>query len=211
MEPSLHTMDFGSQPCENTHPPDVSRLSTPIQHDDQGVTIDMTCPVETTAEDSQTAQAAAFQEGFPGDTTPVRGPSEIAPVEHQSTFFLVPQWPIMIFLTPEQYGRIEASMLDWEHAVLCKRTSSFLREFFQNWWRVYGLQGLEGFFEDEQDLMITYTEKSLLRILTMRLADVWQQRRPEGEDGAILNLLEQLDNVISMIENEWPSDMELGY
>ncbi len=34
-----------------------------------------------------------------------------------------------------------------------------MRRFMKTWWETYGLQGLEGFFEDEQEQMFIYMEK----------------------------------------------------
>ncbi len=158
----------------------------------------VSCKIKMSSEDSQTAQAAALQEGYVtgncsvllshnhsyhqvpwrSHTSPrsfrqsLRFHREVSSspslaflpltfhfLLSQSSFFLTPRWSIMIFLTLEQYGHIDAAMLDWERAVLCKKICRFLPNFFQNWWETYGLQGLEGFFDDEQKLMITYTEK----------------------------------------------------
>ena len=131
----------------------------------------------------------------------------------------------MVHFTTEQLA-----LENWEYAVLHRKISLFLKPFFWNWWGTYGLQGLEGFFEEEQQQMITYNERvnsvskslfgggltfyhlqSIARILMMCLAEHWQHRQLEGEDDVTENLLERLDTLTNMIEDQWPSDKELGY
>ncbi|KAK0187337.1 hypothetical protein F5146DRAFT_1142314 [Armillaria mellea] len=151
------------------------------------------------AKDSQNTPAV-IANGSSGEATPAQPLGNASKsLENLQSFILT------------QLGRLDAALDNWEYAVLCRKFSLFLEPFFRNWWGMYGLQGLESFFEEEQQQMITYTEKSIARILTMCLVEHWQHRWLEREDGVTENLLEQLDTLTNMIEDQWPSDKELGY
>ncbi|KAK0183861.1 hypothetical protein F5146DRAFT_1007283 [Armillaria mellea] len=163
------------------------------------------------AEDSQNTPTVIANRSS-GEATPAQPLGNASKsLENLQSFILTLRWSIMVHFTTEQLGRLDAALNNWEYAVLHRKISLFLEPFFRNWWGTYGLQGLESFFEEEQQQMITYTEKSIARILTMCLAERWQHRWPEGEDGVTENLLERLDTLTNMIEDQWPSDEELGY
>ncbi|PBK65278.1 hypothetical protein ARMSODRAFT_978394 [Armillaria solidipes] len=161
-------------------------------------------------EESQENQSPINQGSTPDIAMPADGGSAPAATPMPS-FFLTPRWSIQIFLTEEQYARIVAAVPDWEEAVLQRKVTRFMRRFMKTWWETYGLQGLEGFFEDEQEQMFVYTEKCIFRMLITCLATLWEVRVPEGEAGSVVNLLDRLDALVDKLDRDYPSDADLGY
>ncbi|SJL13046.1 uncharacterized protein ARMOST_22512 [Armillaria ostoyae] len=147
---------------------------------------------------------------MPAQSTPDTQGSE-APAESLPNFFLTPPWPINIALTREQHERLDSVSEDWERAVISNSALRYLRRFMKRWWEIYGMQGMEGFFEEEQAQMVIYTEKCILIMLTRRLASRWEQRRSDGNEGRLATFLELLDALSMMVLEQYPSDAELGY